>query len=494
MKNKKIIIISSVIIVMILFVLVVAYFTTDFFKTNKQLFCKYIKNIKIIDNEFITQANIASNKIIDNTYASTTNINLSMTTPNQETGISDIKEILSINSKGLKNNLLKQSYRDFVFTHDNKDLLPLKYLKDNDKYGLFSENIVSKYLTVQNLNLKELFGKLGVQDTINIPDSISINFDEFFKIDKNVLESIKVKYSSILYNSIEKDNFYKISNSDKTQTLSLSLTEQELYNLIKTVLENVKEDSVMLNLINDKLKVLNYNNITIEDVQSTLHKYIDKISNNNYSNEKDFFKISFIRKDEQITKLQVELKENVITQKKSEQITNDNISETITQKNGNEIINNLYNIEIDLLKQNEIVISIKVNDVEINKIIFNYELDENGINVNIEETYIYEDKVNTFRLNFRIQDYISDNIIQDLKIDLDFNKNKSYQIIYKNTISIKDDVQISKLTAENSVLLNSLPSEELKQLYIALLNRINQVYGEDIEKILIKTDFYRNNE
>ena len=210
MKNKKIIIISSVITMMILVILVVAYFTTDFLKTNKQLFCKYIKNIKLIDNEFIAQSDLAFNKIINNTYASSSNLNVSMTIPNQETGISDIKEILSINSKGLKNNLLKQSYRDFVLSNDNKDLLTLKYLRDNDKYGLFSENIVSKYLTVQNLNLKELLGKLGVKDTINIPDSISINFDELFKIDKNALESIEIKYLSILYNNIEKDNFYKI--------------------------------------------------------------------------------------------------------------------------------------------------------------------------------------------------------------------------------------------------------------------------------------------
>ena len=165
-----------------------------------------------------------------------------------------------------------------------------------------------------------------------------------------------------------------------------------------------------------------------------------------------------------------------------------------TQENDDEIINNIYKLEIDLLKQNEIAISIKENDVEINKIIFNYELDENSINVKIEEVYIYEDKANTFKMNFRIQNYISDNITQNLKIDLDFNKNKSYQIIYNNTTSIKDDVQISKLTTENSVLLNSLSSEELTQLYIALLNRINKVYGEDIEKILIEADLHENNE
>lgn len=494
MKNKKIIIISSVITMMILVILVVAYFTTDFLKTNKQLFCKYIKNIKLIDNEFIAQSDLAFNKIINNTYASSSNLNVSMTIPNQETGISDIKEILSINTKGLKNNLLKQSYRDFVLSNDNKDLLTLKYLRDNDKYGLFSENIVSKYLTVQNLNLKELLGKLGVKDTINIPDSISINFDELFKIDKNALESIEIKYLSILYNNIEKDNFYKISNSDKTQTLGLSLTEQELYNIIKIVLENAKEDSVVLNLINDKLKVLNYNNITIEDVQNSIKKYIDRISNNNYSNEKDFLKISFTKKDEKIIKLQFELKEKVVVQNDLEQVPNDNVVETTTQENDDEIINNIYKLEIDLLKQNEIAISIKENDVEINKIIFNYELDENSINVKIEEVYIYEDKANTFKMNFRIQNYISDNITQNLKIDLDFNKNKSYQIIYNNTTSIKDDVQISKLTTENSVLLNSLSSEELTQLYIALLNRINKVYGEDIEKILIEADLHENNE
>ncbi len=52
MKNKKILLIVLIVIILLLIVsggIVFAYFTTDFLKTNEQLFYKYISQISLED-------------------------------------------------------------------------------------------------------------------------------------------------------------------------------------------------------------------------------------------------------------------------------------------------------------------------------------------------------------------------------------------------------------------------------------------------------------
>ena len=48
---------------------------------------------------------------------------------------------------------------------------------------------------------------------------------------------------------------------------------------------------------------------------------------------------------------------------------------------------------------------------------------------------------------------------------------------------IKQDVQIEKLTTENSAKLNDMTQEQINQLFVALLSRINQVYGQSITNL-----------
>lgn len=478
MKNKNTIITFSVIaILLIILVFAILYVTTDLFKTNQQLFYKYITKINVIDTNFITQFDVASDKINNYTNSSLADTHISIAIANKETGISDIQEILRVKRNGLNNSLLNQTYKDFTFSNANKDIMTLKYIKDNNKYGVFSDNIVSKYLVVENKNLKDFFLKVGLDNNIvsKVPNFIPTNYKDILKIDEEILNGLKEKYGMIVYNSIDKSHFYKISNEDNTETIGISLTEQEFYTIIKQLLKMVVNDSVFWELINNKLQDLGYTDINIRDIQYGVQNNIEKIMNKEYSNEENFFKFSFVKKEEQITKIQFEIKNKMSIQEDSELIENNDIP----------LEDIIYKLEIDISNRNELIFLFNENNNIINKTIFNYSHDEDEINISIEQNYIYKEKNNSFKVQYQILDYNSNNVIkQNLIAKLDVNNEKKYEITFADNITLKEEVQISKLTTENSALLNEYSKEELNPIIISLINRINKIYGDDIEKIL----------
>ena len=72
MKNKKVIIISSVITIALVVAIVIGvlYFTTDLFKTEQQLFYKYLAQTKVMDSNFVEQCKVANDKIAKNSNSS----------------------------------------------------------------------------------------------------------------------------------------------------------------------------------------------------------------------------------------------------------------------------------------------------------------------------------------------------------------------------------------------------------------------------------------
>lgn len=472
MKNKKVIILSIIgVILVVAIMLGVLYFTTDLFKTEQQLFYKYLAQTKVIDTNFINQYEVANNRISENSHSSSADLNISTAIPNQETGVSDVQKLLSIKSNGLENVLLKQSYRDFVFSSNDQNFLTLKYIRDDNTYGIGADNILAKYLAVENTNLRELFGKLGVEDTTQLPNSIPTNYEEILKIDEVTLSKLNETYAILIYNNIDKTSFYKIVNEDKTETIGVALSEQEVSNILKMLLETAKNDNTLLELIINKAQLLSYNNITIEDIQAEIQTYIDDIIDDTYSTEKDFLKLSLIMSDKKVIKLQFETN-YIETVQEYENPMDDGFKE-VEKK-----INNV--IEIDFSELNKIVISMKENENNTIKSTINYSYDSNNIKINVDILSNLEEESGNIKIQYETNDYQSDNIIQNLFIDMTMNEQENYQVNLVNNITLKQDVQISKLTTENSAKLNDMTSEELSQLFTALMNRIMTLYGADL--------------
>lgn len=473
MKNKKSLIVYIIVGVVILASIIVAilYFATDIFKSNQQLFYKYLGQVEIIDMNFINKCNTANNNSYQKSSSSNMKIKMLNSKVNQETQISDIQEVFTMDSKGLKNTLLNQSYRDFVFSNNNQTFLTIKSLKDNNTYGVIADNILGKYLAVDNTNLKELFSKLKITNTDLIPDSMSINYKELFSIDNEMAEQLEEKYLNLIYENVNKENYYKIKNEDKTEIVGVSISEQELVNIEKLILDTAKNDNDLLDLIVSKLNSLNYNNVNAENVQSEIQKYIDEINNNTYSSEKNYLNIFLTIKEEKILSIDFEIK-----YKEDNNIDAENIATNEYKKI----------FKLNLEEKDKISFNIIENNVEVFNVILDYMYDDEKINLYIEIDAHGNKEINNLKLQYQISDYQTDNIKRIAVIDI-VSLNEKYQIDINNNITLKENVQISKLTTENSVKINGMTSEELEQIKNALLNRINELYNIDLRKI------YNNN-
>lgn len=449
MKNKEKIIIGSIIVILLLIItLGILYFTTDLFKTEQQLFYKYLGQTEIIDSNFIEQYNKVHEKINNNSNSSKANLDFFV---NDDAKTK--QKVFSITSNGLENKLLKQSYRDFNLSMYDQNFLTLRYIKDDNTYGIMADNIVTKYLAVENSNLKSLFAKLGAVDTTAIPDSVTVNNEEIFKVDEETLKVIKDTYANLLYNNISEDIYYKVKNEDKSLTIGLSLTEKETVDILKLVLETVQNDNVLLEVIVNKLNSVGNKNITIDNIKEGIQELIDSIPDVTNSGIEDFINISFDLKNKRVIRLNLEI----------------NYQTQYEDYNGQVITNDYKNaIKIDFSEQNKVILDVMQNDEEITNVSLTYSYNNEEISFIIENN---NKDASVYNIQYLISDYNTNEISQKINID-----NPSYNIQLTNLTQLKEDINISKLTTENSVKLNDLTQEQLSLLFTALGEQIQKVY------------------
>lgn len=472
MKNKKILIILIAALALIMVaVLGVLYLTTDLFKTEQQLFYKYLAKTNIIDSEFIEQCELVNDKIAQNNSSSNTHTELSATTNNM--GNYKKQSLFTIKSSGIKNIALKQEYRDFELASGEQKFITLKYIKDDNTYGIMADNIITKYLAIENSNLKSLFSKMGVTG-IDIPDTIELNSEELLVTNKDVLTTLKQIYKKLIYNNITEDKFYKINNDDKTQTLGMSLTEQEFMNLIKTILETVKNDTLLLESIVAELEKIEINDVTVEMLKKEIQDIIDQILGATYSNEKDFIKLELKKEGKKVLALIFETNYKATP----------TIPEGMTTLNPVQPVNNKLNVVFDLAQTDKIEIAIKGNDEEVYKIIFSYKCDEEVIEFALIQDF--GEEYGDMNIQYKISNYKTENIKQYYSIDWVPNFGTTgYKFSINNDIALNKGETIPGLTSENSIKLNDLTSEQLDVLFTAIGNQINEVYGESISMLIM---------
>lgn len=210
MKNKKnligIIIILTVIIAVIAILL---YLFTDLFKPNKQLFYKYIGQTQILDNNLISTYNSISNKIKNNNLSYKSDIEIARLQDYSNTSVNEIIPMYTINNKGLINKGTKQFYGESSLKEGGIEFLNLKYIRDNNTYAIGADNILAKYLAIENSNLKDLFSKFGVKDLSIVPDSISeVEYKEKLNIDEEIVKYLKNTYGPIIDSNLEEEDFF----------------------------------------------------------------------------------------------------------------------------------------------------------------------------------------------------------------------------------------------------------------------------------------------
>ena len=413
MKKKVLGII--VVLLIIIAIIVGLYVKTDLFKTSEQLFYKHLTSNLLGKMGYEDMIEEFSN-----------NKNLSMEkegeiTAKIETDDASMKSLanalekakIKYNQKIVSSEQKMQS--NIKLSYNQRDVIDLNLLQNKEQYGVKIDELYNKYVSVENNNLKSVFEKLGM-DTTNIPEKFEqIDIYELLEIDNKTLNSIKTTLYGIIKEnigqeaySVEKNVTVKIDDSDViTNTYKLTVKQEQMNNIAVKVLETVKNDDKILELIIEKNNILKDNIINKEELtKEQLIKVIeDKISQiNNKIDENTTFDIIVYGEVDKKSKIEI-----------IEKVEDKEVSKTELQ-------------------------IIRVED-NIKKIIMSNEED----NVTTSILVSYEDTKSEIVIKAQ-------------------NKEDVIELNIKEEVKSTENISIEEFNSDNSVKLNDMTETEIQQL------------------------------
>lgn len=480
-KEKNMVLIISVIVVALVIFAIIAsvlYFNTDMFKSKGDLFVKYIiGNIEntnnITNGENINEFN---SKLGESKYTSNSDIKIKCTenvgevSEDSKNSINDFN--ISINGKTDKSS--NYDYKDIKISNQNEEKMQIEYVKDNDTYGVKFPELFQQYILADNSNLKELFENIGYEDSSKIPDKIEINDDIFSYINfsSDEVSQLKEKYTNLLQKEVSAKNISKGSNQIiqigeqkvKASSYTLTLTKEQMNNIFLKLLEEIKQDDIILNKLG--------NISDLEDIYYTTTK------NNNAENLKTKF---------------VDNIEELIRKISSANIGNDATKITVYQSNKNTVKTVIeytgYQISLDILNQNNtkyMEVNIQNDNTSSTKTIAYKE--DSGNNI-LEITNNIDGDINKTTINNDIN--IEENKgSRDLTYTFEGNNNK-VEITCKKNIEFVDKID-KENTSQNSIKLNELSSENVtnitERIKSSVSEKVNSIFSDenkqDLNRIL----------
>lgn len=472
--RKKLIIIISIILLILILAIggVFAYITTDLFKSNQTLFFKYmgqtLESIKYVEN---TQLSEIENLKEEKPYTIVGNLNFEAGETNTDINANILSKI-GLNIEAKVNKPDEKAYAKANLTHNNQNLFTTEYANSNNIYALKSDEIVTAFLGIENGNLKVLAQKLGIYDTSAIPDSIkSININEILTITDEEKTHITETYFSVLTQNMNKENFSKESNiAVKKENVTynatgyrLNLNSEELKQLEIALLQALKEDSITLNILTTKAKLLGLDEkyTQINNLTNEIEKQIKAINNSNTALENGLSMVVYVDKQEVIL---------------TEIIFRNEIKYTIygtTNENANKrylLIESLSGSSISSdveLKKIEITLNETKSNIEsIYNVLIN--IDDNiGIDIYLTNTgAAYENSLNTTcEVNVSKGDLTS-------------------TIMYEQEMKFEEEINdIIELSRNNCGVLNDYTTEQLQVLMQGIKQRIETILKEKKQAI-----------
>ena len=284
MRKKKLIVIISIIslLVILLSTFVFIYFFTDTFKSNKDLFSKYI-----IQNQAIMQ--IFKDEDIDGynnrqsltAYANKGSIKCDITNSanSAQTNLKALSKC-NITFEGNVDNPHNYIYENIKANYSDTQAMNFEIIRDNDIYGLKINEVINKYIGIENNNLQEFAKKMGVDEQIlqSIPSKLelaSIQASTMFSNEE--LNQLKEKYLQIIYNHLTDDMFSK-EKADNNTIYVLTLNQENIKNIVKDIIINIKDDETIWNKIKSFMREsLKIQEDQIEQYTQNIKEYIQNI-------------------------------------------------------------------------------------------------------------------------------------------------------------------------------------------------------------------------
>lgn len=418
-KNKGL----KIAIIIVIFILVLGitfsclYFLTDLFKSNKELFFKYTAQIVQQENGFIGDGlKQYLDKKQNTPYEDNGNIDFDISLPDLGQN-DDVLDNFNISFSGKMNKPNAKNEQNINLNYSNDVKFPFYYRKSNDMQGIQSEYIGSKYIAIRDG--QELQGAddidLSFVDTVASLQNIQIPYDQ--------IQSLKTTYFDNIINQIENGKFSKISEENKVG-YRLSLTGDELKNVLTQILETLKDDENTLDQLNallglqqssSKIRTTDIDNL-IEDLNNT---EIGEIEITVYKNNG---KVSGLEIKQESLELYLER----------------------TESEGQETYNATINLLNNTDKNSNLGLVARFSGINSNNVNESYEISVQGKNQN-----------------------------EDL----------NYKYTINNSVQFAEAVDIEDFSAQNAVILNDQDEEYVSGLLNAIQDRLVAVNQNQMEQL-----------
>ena len=433
------IIIISILIVLLLVVFVVLYFCTDLLKSDKQLFFKYASQLVETEGGFV-ENNIEAfyNKKQQMPYENEGKFDFTVDLGNNTNEQIDIANDFVVNFSGKTDKTNNKAEQNIELKYSDDVSWPLIYRHDGDIYGIQTDYVSSKYVAVENNNLKEFAEKVGMTDTSDVPEKIEIPEDKAnFEYTEEEKQTVQEKYMTILENQFRDDQFQTEKNDDGTTRYILTMTNEELKNLVIALLNELKTDDVTLGKINNILSeqdLYTKNTIEAEDIDSI----IESLQEGNTEEGEVQFIVA--QKDSKLISISLNQNDNNI------QLTKNNQEDSVN-----------YSISVNFK------FDTGLSSVETIGGTIYFSANYSGLN-----------ELNAVKENYELGIAVQDNNGQQVG---------KYTYQFENNVNFVDSVNIDGLNEENAMILNNYEEESIQNFMIQLGERISNVNAEQMEKI-----------
>lgn len=438
--KKKIALTLLIVVILLGIGSVYAYFATNAFKTDKELFFSYMTSDWLSD---LKDENLKEyiKKQENNAYTNKGSIALEV----QDDGsISDETLQMIKNSKitfeGKTDNSKKIAEQTLTMELAQGINIPVKVRRDGETLGIQSNLLNTKFIAVRNENLKNLLERLGA-DAEDVPDKIDFEESTFTESE---IKELKEKYFSILDENLDEELFSKEKENDQT-IIKLSMTEEKAKDVLIKIFQTIRDDETLLKKFSGV--------IDRDDLKQQIDDLVDELKDIE-PDEKTTFEMKLSIKSKKVEKVEMNIKEG------------ENITANILIENSqNKLSIKAYDegdsiLELQIEKEtNENDVAYKIDiKTDLDTELADQEKAEIHLTVQYKNLATLDNVEENYELKLSTQDYDESNT--DLKLN------------YTNVKQFSSNIKVEGINSENAITLNDATDDEIDELLITIYKNL----------------------
>ena len=432
-KNTKILLILIIIIVIIMLAGVgILVFATDIFKSDKEMFFKYMADIGDSKKGFIDDGLKQYFEKKNNTpYNDEGEFSVNISSDNEQKKFENVNNF-NISFSGQVDTANSKAAQNISLNYSNDVKFPINYKQIENKIGLQTKYVGSKFVAIETEKLNKF------SEDLDDVESYGEMVDKLQKMGKVELTEdekshIKDTYITVINQQLEKDKFSKVKESDMSG-YKLSLTGTDLQNVLVKLLETLKNDQTTVDKLNEYLKIQkNSAKITASQIDDAIKSIKD---DTDFSDKN--FEIAVYQKNRDVCKLVIETTEGTIAiEKKIE---------------GN---------------QQNIVVSYEMKEDKKSKISFSANFENLESLQNIKENY---------ELIMSLPEVAESSTTTDVDSEV---------VVYKfsNDVNFTDSATVEDFSSDNSLMLTDYDSDQVSNFLNAVVERISEVNEQQMGQL-----------